>query len=552
MHFNSMRLPQLLTHFLVWIGSAHSLLSQPVWGNWTAWGDQRDGTYQNPILPGDYSDIDCIRVGDEFYAISSTFQYAPGMVILKSKDLVHWTICGHAVHNITEISPELNWDKMNRSGRGIWAGALRHHAGKFWVYFGTPDEGYFMTTATDVAGPWAPLTQLKKSAGWDDCCPFWDDDGQGYFIGSQFEHDPKNGKKYNIHLWKMTPDGKSLIAESDTILYQSEGSEANKLFKHNGFYYHYFSEVKAEGRVPMMGRAKNILGPYERRQIGHVNRNQDMEPNQGGIVQINDGSWWFFTHHGAGDWSGRCASLLPVTWTDGWPILGKPGTDGIGNMVWSGRKPIQGIPPATPQTDDEFSNPSLSPQWEWHYHPRAGKWSLTEHPGFLRLHAFKPLGGDSLVKVGNILTQRTMRTSSNVVTTRMELSGMADGQRAGLCHLGAAAQAAIGVIQEHGKRSLFFRTRSKLTSGAEIKDSAIWLRTSWGLDGMADFSISFDGNFYQPIGEKFRMTWSAYRGDRIGLFSYNPDQEAGHADFDWFHYAYSGQAIPSKHHQETK
>jgi beta-xylosidase len=350
----------------------------------------------------------------------------------------------------------------------------------------------------------------------------------------------------------MTPDGKALIPESDTILHQSNGSEANKLFKHNGTYYHYFSEVKAEGRVPMMGRAKNILGPYERRQIGHVNYNQDKEPNQGGIVQIPDGSWWFFTHHGSGDWSGRCASLLPVTWIDGWPIIGKPGADGIGNMVWSGRMPIQGTEPATPQTDDEFSTSVLPPQWEWHYHPRSEKWSLTEHPGFLRLHAFKPLAGDNLVKVGNILTQRSMRTSSNVVTTRMEISGMADGQRAGLCHLGAGGQAAVGVIQQHGKRSLFFRSGSKHTAGSEVSGSAVWLRTTWGLDGIADFSFSINGDSYQAIGEPFQMTWSAYRGDRIGLFSYNSAQEAGYADFDWFHYDYSGPVSASKHQQPSK
>ena len=136
---------------------ATPLCAQPKWGDWQQWGDQGDGTYRNPVLPADYSDLDCIRVGLDYYAISSTFQYSPGMVILQSKDLVNWRIAGHAVPDVTQISPEMNWDRMNRFGTGIWAGAIRHHAGKFWVYFGTPDEGYFMTTATNVAGPWSPL-----------------------------------------------------------------------------------------------------------------------------------------------------------------------------------------------------------------------------------------------------------------------------------------------------------------------------------------------------------------------------------------------------------
>src|SRR4051812_42752386 len=101
-------------HFLL-IGTAFAQ-SDPLprkWGDWQAWGDQGNGTYLNPILPGDYSDLDCIRVGDDYYAISSTFQYSPGMIILHSKDLVNWRILGHVVTDISSISPEMNWDKMN-------------------------------------------------------------------------------------------------------------------------------------------------------------------------------------------------------------------------------------------------------------------------------------------------------------------------------------------------------------------------------------------------------------------------------------------------------
>jgi beta-xylosidase/alpha-L-fucosidase len=514
------------------------------WGNWQSWGDQGDSTYRNPVLPADYSDIDCIRVGSDYYAISSTFQYSPGMVVLQAKDLVNWRIAGHAVPDVTQISPKLNWDRMDRFGAGIWAGAIRHHAGKFWVYFGTPDEGYFMTTATNIAGPWSPLTHVLKARGWDDCCPFWDDDGQGYLIGSQFDKDPVNGKKYNIHLWKLSADGKSLVTESDKILYQSNGSEANKLYKWNGTYYHYFSEVRAEGRVPMMGRATNIAGPYEYRQIGHVKKGVDYEPNQGGIVLSESGDWWFFTHHGSGDWSGRIASLLPVTWTNGWPIIGEPGADGIGNMVWSAAKPVKGTKRLTPQTDDEFSAATLAPQWEWHYQPRAEKWSLTERPGFLRLHAFKGLHGDNLLKVGNVLTQRPLRTSTNVVTVKLDVDGMADGQSAGLFHFTTAGYAGVGVTQTNSVRQLIYRSGLNVERGAEVKGSSVWLRSVWGLDGVCRFSRSLDGKNFELVGEPYQMKWASYRGDRIGLFNYNSAADAGYVDVDWFHYEYSGQSKP--------
>ncbi|MCX5250089.1 family 43 glycosylhydrolase [Streptomyces sp. NBC_00201] len=91
------------------------------------WGDQGDGTYVNPIIPADLSDWDCIRVGADYYGITSTFGYSPGMAVLHSKDLVNWRTLGGAVDDVTRVGPELNWDRMNRFGRGVWAGAIRFH-----------------------------------------------------------------------------------------------------------------------------------------------------------------------------------------------------------------------------------------------------------------------------------------------------------------------------------------------------------------------------------------------------------------------------------------
>src|SRR3954469_19597970 len=134
----------LIINFLTYQVALGQANSNRRWGDFYHWGDQANGYYENPVLPADYSDIDCIRVGDNYYAISSTFQFSPGMAIIQSKDLVNWSIVGHVVDDITQIGDDLNWDKMNRYGKGIWAGAIRYHDNKFWVYFGTADEGYFM------------------------------------------------------------------------------------------------------------------------------------------------------------------------------------------------------------------------------------------------------------------------------------------------------------------------------------------------------------------------------------------------------------------------
>lgn len=512
---------------------AQEKITEPLWGNWKTWGDTGNGTYRNPVLPGDYSDLDCIRVGDDYYAVSSTFQYSPGFLILHSKDLVNWEILSHAVNDITQISPEMNWDKMNRYGKGIWAGAIRYHNNKFWIYFGTPDEGYFMTTATKADGPWQPLHQVLAEKGWDDGCPFWDDDGQAYFIGTNFSDD------YKIHLFKMTPDGKTLIKASDKVIYQSKGSEANKLYKINGTYYHFFSEVKPDGRVIMMERAKNIFGPYSTpKQLSHA-QTVFKEPNQGGLVQTKKGDWYFLTHHGTGDWEGRAASLLPVTWVDGWPLIGKVGPDKIGRMVWAGKKPVQADTKFHIKTTDEFDSTKLPQQWEWNYQPRAEKWSLTERKGWLRLHAFMPLKTGGLPAAGNTLTQRSMRTKANTVITKLDISKMADGQHAGLAHFGVPFYSATGVFYDGKNRYLEYNWKGKRTIGPKLSTKNIWLKSTWGLDGKSRYHYSLDGIKYVPFGDVYQMQWGSYRGDRIALYSYNDKAEAGYVDVDFFRYTYS-------------
>lgn len=465
----------LFTVSLIFILSASSQQDTTArkWGDWRTWGDKGNGTYINPILPSDYSDLDCIRVGNDYYAVSSTFQYSPGFIILHSKDLVNWRILSHAVKDITSISPEMNWDRMNRYGRGIWAGAIRYHNKKFWIYLGDPDMGYFMSTAKKAEGPWEPLHHVLKEKGWDDCCPFWDDDGQGYLVGTNFSDG------YKIHLFKMTPDGKELIKESDKVIYQSRGSEANKLYKINGTYYHFFSEVKPNGRAVMMERSKNIYGPYtEVKQLSHPQK-QFNEPNQGGIVQTQKGDWYFLTHHGTGDWSGRVMSLLPVNWVNGWPILGEVGKDTIGRMVWSAKMPLKNSKVITPQTTDEFNKVALPPQWKWNYQPRNDKWSLTERKGWLRLHAFMPFEQNNLLKAGNTLTQRSIRTNTNEVIIKLDISGMTDGQKAGLTHFGSPNYSTIGVVCEGTSKTLeyngftFIFFKYNFTSAANTANNSI-------------------------------------------------------------------------------
>lgn len=505
----------------------------PAWGRWSSWGEQPDGTYRNPIIPSDYSDLDCIKVGDDYYAITSTFQFSPGMTILHSRDLVNWELAGHAVADLTQIGPALNWNKMDRYGRGIWAGTLRHHNGRFYLYFGTPDEGYFMTSSPGPAGPWEPLSAVLAEPGWDDCSVLWDERGQGWLVGTHF------ADHYKTYLFRLGADNKTLDRTSAVLVNEGAGREASKLLQVGKYYYLVFSEHKnGVGRYVMAKRAKKISGPYREEKQLALPSTEVMEPNQGGLVPGPDGRWYFLTHHGTGDWAGRQVSLLPVTWRDGWPLIGQvpPGAS-LGSMAWQGPMPaVLPAPHLTLARSDDFDATTLGPQWQWNYQPRPEMYTLHERAGWLRLKAYTPLQKGDLLRAGNTLTQRTFRTASSEVTVKLDISRMADGQQSGLCHF-SQDHAALGVVQQGQQRHLQFRHGRQTLLGPALLGPHLWLRSAWGLDGVSHFSYSLDGDAYLPFGEPYQLTWSYYRGDRLGLYSFNDLGENGFVDVDYFHYA---------------
>ena len=513
------------------VAQAQSVSTPVTWGDWQTWGEQPDGTYINPVLPGDFSDIDCIEHEGYFYAISSTFQFEPGMVILRSTDMVNWKIYSHAVPDITQISEGQNWTKMDRYARGIWAGAIRWHKDRFYVYFGCPDEGMFMTTAKKIEGPWSTLTKMNIDGGWDDCCPLFDEDGQNYFVATHF------ADGYKTYVFKLSKDGKTVDWDSKVLINEGYGREANKLYKWNGKYYHLFSEDRDGGRYLMMQRANNPMGPYnERHRLCNTQREWN-EPNQGGYLQDKEGNWFFLTHHGHGDWGGREVSLLPVIWTeDGWPIIGIPDKDNVGNMVWRHQMP------------KAFKNEKNTIQfdsecWEWNYHPRKGFYTRTKDKVVLR--AFKPLEKDNLLKAGNTLTLRSYQTPYNNVEVKIDLNKMAEGQRSGICHF-SASWSEFGVKMDGGKRILYFRTnngKEETFTGQEIP-AVFLLGCEWGLDGRCGYKISYDGGKVWTTLAHYNLEWGNYRGDRLGLYTYNNEKEAGEATFTDFSYKTSDKPAP--------
>ena len=516
------------------------------WGDWNTWGQQSDGTYLNPVISADYSDLDCIRVGDDYYAISSTMQFSPGMTVLHSRDLVNWEIAGNAVPDLSQISKAMTWQEMNRYGKGIWAGTLRHHKGRFYLYFGTPDEGFFVTTAPRAEGPWEPLKPLLQEGGWDDCSAIWDEDGKAWFIGTHF------GGGYKSYIFKMSKDGKSIDRKSARLVNEGNGREASKLIYHEGYYYIVFSEHRGGyGRYVLAKRDRSMTGPFSEEKQLLLPCTEANEPNQGGIIEGSDGKWYFLTHHGSGDWSGRIVSLLPVEWHDGWPMMGDLTQGEPGRMVWQAPMPVLTESASTPsqlmlrgfptkgsklecQRSDDFDSTALGPQWQWNYQPRADKFSLTARPGWLRLYAYQPLEADRFLKAGNTLSQRSFRAAYNEVTVQLDLSGMTDGQHAGLCHF-AEHSGQAGVVRDGGRLYLERRVDDRSERGPQLEGNTLWLRSTWGLNGLSHFAYSTDGIHFDFLGD-YRLSWGFYRGDRIGIYNYNNVSEAGYIDVDYLHY----------------
>lgn len=545
------------------------------------WGDLGNGNYRNVILPADYSDPEVLRVGKDYYLISSTFQFSPGIVIMHSRDLVNWKTIGSVIKDLPkELKDDrFDWRVMDHYDKGVYAASLRYHEGKFWCYFTTYNKGgMYVATAKKITGPWN-VELIKDMNGkelfginWDDNCPLWDDDGKAYMVTSN------PGENWFPILFQMSWDGKKLLDgdlekmkiktpdqtnRGTNILPKSTWGEGNKIFKKDGYYYVYHNQCYPPDydRRATIVRSKNIYGtkpdgtPGKPQDAGLY----DMSPqgnqaylllhpdstggrfDQGTIIDSPDGKkWYFITHQGGGYENGRPISLLPVTWVDGWPMAGKDyDNDKIGEPVWEHEKPVQGQERSFPQGSDEFNKKKLHPQWMWNYQPRDEKWSLTERKGYLRLHAFKPLKPSAFFKAGNTICQRYVKSVVNQVDIKMDISGMTVGQEAGLSHFnGGSNYCTLSIkMTETGKR-IQYNDNGKISEGETISASTIWLRSVVNCDAVNTWYYSVDGENYKPFGEAYKLRWGGFRGDNIGIFNYNDLSESGYVDIDWFRYKF--------------
>ncbi|AQR75740.1 xylan 1,4-beta-xylosidase [Sphingomonas sp. LM7] len=503
---------------------------------------QPQASFTNPILYADYSDPDVIRVGSDYYMVASSFHFSPGIPVLKSRDLVHWSILGHVLprlpfgplydmpgpHTLTDkISKPIGGTKY---ASGVWAPSIRHHAGKFWVYWATPDEGVFMSTATDPAGPWtAPVAVIGKP-GLEDPCPFWDEDGSAWLVHGKVGAGP-------LILHRMAPDGASVLDDGKVIAEDKDKLpvlEGPKLYKRNGWYY-IWAPIGGVGTGPQaVGRARDIRGPYEWRTVLEPGTTPVQGPHQGGYVETPSGQGWFAHFNSTGAF-GRIVHLQPVRWTGDWPLVGQPIPDKqSGQPVLSHAMPDTGNAPTADrlQDTDEFGAPGLGLQWSWNHNPLDSAWSLARRPGWLRLTA---LPAEHLAGARNTLTQ-ILQGPSTRITTRIDISRMAEGQRAGLTLFGVRPSW-IGVVRSDGINRLTVAIEGDEASGPRLAGATVILAADVSEGQIVRYSYSLDGRRFVPLGKPSwlaRFSW--WKGSRPGLFTFTRGTlgSAGSIDIDWF------------------
>lgn len=552
------------------------------------WGIQRDGSYRNPIIAGDYSDPDMIYENGTVYMITSTFWFSPGIAILKSTDLINWETHGTVIPNTTLAfnSTSFSWSGMNQWNAGISAPSIRLHNGTYYIFYNAYEIGFFVSTALSIDGPWEtkPLLDLAgrpllTGPLWDDPCPIWTDDGKAYLVTS------KTGGAWYPHLFQMSPDGKQLLDGSlttmsksglfptdGTVIWNVSSSEGNKYYFWNGYHYFWRTQLFPHSRYRSgyLMRSKNIYGTlangepgspgnagtYEQKLVinpGAPSRARD--PTQGTIFQLDCGEWWFVTQGGISGPEGRPLSLVPVTWnnTDGFPILGVNPINGGGQFDWNG-----GATPCNvssdiasqkfPQGSDNFSSPILHPRWSWSYQPRPGFWSLTDVPGSMRLKAFKQLIVSDFSTTGNMLFQRFFRSNSIQVTVQISFASFATGQVGGLAHWADNfSYSFLGIsMSASGNPEIIFSqnsTSNTITSNTTIPvpslaGTTVYVRSVADYGCNQEFSYSFDGKTFTGLGQNYTLTNYEYRGDMIVLFTYNNAQEAGAMDITNFEYCF--------------
>jgi xylan 1,4-beta-xylosidase len=493
-------------------------------------------TYLNPVIPGFYSDPSAIRVGDDYYLITSTFEYFPGVPIFHSKDLVNWKQIGHAIHRNDQFT----------KGLRIFAATLRYNDGTFYMITTNVGlEGNFIVTAKDPAGPWSD--PIFVDAPGIDPDLFFDDDGKAYYVGSDFELfeiDVKTGQRLSETRKIWTTDG-------------GRYPEGPHIYKKDGWYYLMASEGGTEeAHNVVIARSHDIWGPYYSNPanpiIAHANAAGQQNPIQGvghaDMVEAHDGSWWVVYHGyrtvangGIHHTLGRETVLAPVDWPkNGWPQV-----NGNGVIQEQMRVPTLKLKPfKKPPVRTQF-NKALSLEWNHVQVPVADNYSFSRKKGHLSLRGAAAELGVQDRTISPTFVGRRVQHQYFRAETKMEFEPKGNKEAAGMTLLNHGTNFDFFVKNIDGKRVLQanfeFENLNYKSKAFELSDGPVFLRIE-GERSQFVYSFSQDGESYTEVDRVSARylsseTLGGFTGVYVGLYATGYGQlSETFADYDWFDY----------------
>lgn len=509
---------------------------------WVA--DNGDGTYKNPIIHADYSDPDAIRVGTDFYMTASSFNVAPGLPILHSKDLVNWRLINYVFR---EQQPA-DVFRSPRHGGGVWAPSIRFHNGEFYIFYPDPDLGIYMTKTKDPAGEWSKPLLMKEGKGWIDPCPLWDTDGNAYLV-SAFAGS-RAGIKSVLLVSRMSADGTRLL-DDGVLAFDGHDKhptvEGPKFYKLNGYYYIFAPAGGVPTGWQLVLRSRNIYGPYEEKIVLAQGKTAINGPHQGALVDTPTGEWWFLHFQDKGPY-GRMVHLQPASWKNGFPVIGvDTDGDGTGEPVLLHKKPNVGrsYPVETPPDSDEFDGPRLGLQWQWHANYK-GEWAFPfPQRGVFRMNSVEvPENFHNLWDVPNLLLQK-FPAEEFTATAKVKMTSRFEGERFGLVVMGMD-YGYVGAVNLSGKLHVVNASvkdadkgdRENETIGAPLDPADVYFRVKVSKGGICNFSYSIDGRTFRNVGAPFTAREGRWIGAKIGFFFIRPGRfnDGGSADVDWMRF----------------
>ncbi len=523
---------------------------------------------QNPILRGFNPDPSILRVGEDYYIATSTFEWFPGVQIHHSRDLVNWRLLTHPLTRRSQLAMRGDGD----SG-GIWAPCLTYSDGVYYLIYtdvkafsmtaAFKDTHNYLVTATDIMGPWSEPTYLNSS-GFDPSL-FHDADGRKWFLNMLWDHRQGKNQFGGILLQEFNPVTRKLTGTVENIFRGTPlmVTEGPHVYQRDGWYY----LLTAEGgtgyeHAATIARSRRLNGPYEvhpQNPLLTAWGRPQLELQKAGhasLVETQTGEWYMAHLCGRplepGEERGFCnlgreTALQRITWgNDGWP-----------RVIGGGNAPLTSVPapklsphpwPAEPPRDD-FEAPELGVDWQTLREPADPSWlSLTERPGFLRLRGLE--SPNSLHRQS--LVGRRLQTFRAEATTCLEFEPEHFQQMAGLS---AYYDSRHWVYLRVSRDETLGKTLNLLVCDRNMPSEPLEREVS--IDGWArvylrvrfdrstfQFSYSSDGETWLEIGPKFEShrlsddycNGLAFTGTFITLSAQDLAGTRHHADFDFFEY----------------